>query len=147
MIRSHSPLGISIDFTTVPIAKTTTKGGATRKRSRIQSRRVLLPQLIQKPFAVGGHFPRLGPKTQIDAPPVVRHAAVHHGRDELVEVELAGAERIVRARVVLVDAAVGVDEMNVGDLALELFQQFQVAARQRLFVPTWLAPMTAHMYA
>src|SRR5262249_19699206 len=36
------------------------------------SRRVLLPELVEEAFAVGGHVPGVRPEAQIDAPPVVR---------------------------------------------------------------------------
>src|SRR6516164_4767712 len=61
------------------------KGCLSQKRSR----RIFLPQLVQKPFAVGGHVPGVGPEAQVHAPPVVRHAASHQLGHQLVEIELA----------------------------------------------------------
>src|SRR5205807_4401930 len=69
-------------------------------------RPVLLPQLIQEAFTVGSDVPRVGPKTQVDAPPVVRHSGMRQFRKQFIEIQLAGAKRIVRAGVVLVQSAI-----------------------------------------
>src|SRR5262249_17932181 len=69
---------------------------------------------------------------QVHAPPVVRHAGPVQLRQQLVEVEHAGAERVVRARLVLVKRAVRVDQVDVRYLALELVEQFHRAAGQGL---------------
>src|SRR5262249_40241463 len=92
------------------------------------SRRILLPQLVEKPLAVGGDFPGIRPKAEGDAPPVVGAAALQELRHELIEVELALAEGGMGAGVVLVEAAVGIDEVDVGDPALELLEQLDFAA-------------------
>jgi len=43
----------------------------------------------------------------------VRHAALLHRRHQLVEVEFARAERIVRARIVLVERPVRIDQVKI----------------------------------
>ena len=48
-----------------------------------------------------------------------------------IEVEDAGAERGVRAGVVIVEGAVRIDEVQVHNLALELLQQLKSTARRR----------------
>src|SRR5438105_3970326 len=84
------------------------------------SRRILAAHLVEELLAIGSHVPGIGPEAQVDAPPVVRHPALVERRQQLVEVELTGAERIVRARVVLVERAIGIDQMDVRYPALEL---------------------------
>src|SRR6266545_5287247 len=85
---------------------------------------VLGAELVEVLLAVGGHFPRLRPEAQVHTPPVVRHASLQKRRGQLVEVQFAGAERVVRRGVVLVQAAVAVDDVDVSDLSLELVEQF-----------------------
>ena len=48
---------------------------------------------------------------------------------------MAGAEGIVRRCVMLVQAAITVDDVDVGDFAFKLFQEFQFAAGQGFFRP------------
>src|SRR5437879_406971 len=91
-------------------------------QSAILSGGVLLAELVEVLLALRGHFPRLRPEAQIDAPPVVRHAGLQERWGERVEVQLAGAERVVRRGVVLVQAAVAVDDVDVRDLPLELVE-------------------------
>ncbi len=79
---------------------------------------MLLAHLIKKPLAIRRDVPRIRPETEIDAPPFVGHAGLIQGGKQHVEVELAGAERIVRAGVVFVVLAVDVDQMDVSDFAL-----------------------------
>src|SRR5260370_5792204 len=73
---------------------------------------VLLPQLIQVAFAVRSHVPRIGPEAQVNTPPIVGYVGLHQLRDELVEVQLAGAEGVVRAGVVFVQRAVRIDQVD-----------------------------------
>src|ERR1051326_2018487 len=86
------------------------------------SRRVLLPVFVEELLAVGGDVPGIGPEAEIDAPPVVGHAAVDQLGDDLVEVEPALAERSVGARIVLIERAVGIDEMQMRYFAFQLVQ-------------------------
>src|SRR5262249_792029 len=95
-------------------------------------RRVLRPHLVEEALAVRGHVPGVRPEAQVHAPPVVGHGRLVQRRQQLVEVQLAGAERVVRAGAVLVQRAVRVDQVDVGDLALELLEQLLGAAGQRL---------------
>src|SRR5216683_5698974 len=97
-------------------------------------RGVFLAHLIEEPFGVGSHFPGFRPKTKIDAPPITRHACLHDLRNQLIPIQDALSERSVRAGFIVVQSAVRIDEMDVGDSALELLQKLQSAAYQGFFL-------------
>ncbi len=81
---------------------------------------MFLANLIQKPLALRRHVPGIRPEAEIDTPPVVGDPRAQELGHQLIKVEPAGAEWIMRAGVVLVERSVGVDQMDMGDLALEL---------------------------
>src|SRR5205823_8172095 len=93
---------------------------------------VFQSQFVEVPFAVGRDVPGIGPKTKIDAPPVVRNAGLVQFGDQLLKVQLAGAERIVGAGIVLVKRAVRIDQVHVCYLTFEFVEQLQGAAGQCL---------------
>src|SRR5207302_3674298 len=64
---------------------------------------VLAPQPFQVRLALRRHVPGVRTEEQVDAPPVVGHSGLVQGRQQLVEVQLALTERVVRAGVVLVE--------------------------------------------
>src|SRR5439155_18147642 len=59
-------------------------------------------------------------------------------RDQLIPIQHALAKRSMRAGFVIVERAVGVNEMDVRDLAFEFLEKLQGAAFQCFFL-TWLA--------
>src|SRR5438874_724395 len=73
---------------------------------------IFMTKLVENALAVRGDAPGVGPETEIDAPPVIRHAAGHEFRNELIEVEDALPERDVFAGVAG-ERAVGIPELHV----------------------------------
>ena len=105
---------------------------------------VLLAHLVQDALAVGNDVPGVGPEAQIQTPPVVRDSRLVQRRQQLVEVDDAGAERIVSAGVVIVERPIRVDEMNVRYLALQFLRQLQGSARQGLLVANLVGARRRH---
>ena len=101
---------------------------------------VLLTHLVEIFFTLRGDIPRVRPEAQIDAPPIARHARRLDRRDQFVEVQLAGAERVVSRGVVFVQTPVAVDQVDMGDIAPEFFKEFHRPARKGFFGSDLVGP-------
>src|SRR5690348_6182644 len=80
---------------------------------------VLARHAFEIDLGVCRHFPGIWPEGKVDGPPVRGAAGDQNLRDQPVEVEHSLSEGRMSAGLVVVQAAVGIDQVDVADLALQ----------------------------
>src|SRR5262245_27546524 len=89
-------------------------------------------QFVYRAFAALGDGPGVGPEAEVDHPPVRGGAGLVQFGKEDVEREDALAEGGVGGGLIVVEGAVGVDQVDVADLAAEALGELQGAAGEDL---------------
>ena len=90
------------------------------RRRVCRERKVLIAERVQhvnRLLALFSDGPGVRPEAQIDAPPIGGETAAVQFREEGVEVEGAFADGGVGGGLVIVEGAVGIDDVDVADLA------------------------------
>jgi hypothetical protein len=93
----------------------------------LSSRRILRPHLVEVLLRIRRHAPGVGPKAEVDGPPIGGDR-FHDFREKLIEIQLPRAKGVMRAGLVLIQRAVGINEVDVVDASFQLLQEFERAS-------------------